>query len=237
MSPEKIAAAVKSFAAEDGKGAAVILAQPQEALPLVKEAYQAASGKAKLAYARLLGMMGDATGLETLSAELERTNAWDAGWNYRGSGQFGHAMSPMDSLIVAIGRTRKAEAVPVLLAKLKLLTAESDFSHHRAVALALELIGDKSAAKPLAEHLAKPDMMGYAHTSLARARELDGPKAGSHGVETRRTSLRELMVARALYRCGDREGLGEKILQQYAQDLRGHLARHAQAVLKEGNRQ
>jgi hypothetical protein len=44
------------------------------------------------------------------------------------------------------------------------------------------------------------------------------------------------MYARALYRCGDHDGLGEKILKQYTQDLRGHLARHAQAVLKEGNR-
>ena len=44
------------------------------------------------------------------------------------------------------------------------------------------------------------------------------------------------MLARALYRCGDQEGLGEKILRQYAQDLRGHLARHAQAVLAEGKR-
>ncbi len=236
MPAEKLAAAVKSFAAEEGKGAAVILAHPQEALPLIKEAYQAARDEAKLAYARLLGMMGDAAGLETLLAELERTPAWDAGWNYRAMGQFGHAMSPMDSLVVAIGRTRKPQAVPALLTKLKLITAESDFSHHRAMALALELIGEQSAAKPLAEHLAKPEMMGYVHASLARARELDDPKSGTQAVETRRTSLRELMVARALYRCGDHEGLGEKILRQYVQDLRGHLARHAQAVLKEGSR-
>jgi hypothetical protein len=43
--------------------------------------------------------------------------------------------------------------------------------------------------------------------------------------------LKELYVARALYRCGDSGGVGEKILRQYAQDLHGHYARHAQAVL------
>jgi hypothetical protein len=236
MPPEKIAAAVKSFAAKEAIGAAVILAHAQEALPLVKEAYQAASGEAKLAYARLLAMMGDATGLETLLAEMNRMSAWDAGWNYRAMGQFGHAMSPMDCLAVAIGRTRNPQAVPVLAAKLKLLSSEDDFSHHRAIALALESIGDPSAAKALAEHLAKPGMTGYAHTTLARSRELEDFKGGTNAVETRRTSLRELMCARALYRCGDHEGLGEKILKQYTQDLRGHLARHAQAVLKEGNR-
>ncbi|HNT87887.1 MAG TPA: hypothetical protein PKL84_08480, partial [Candidatus Hydrogenedentes bacterium] len=41
----------------------------------------------------------------------------------------------------------------------------------------------------------------------------------------------ELLLDRALYRCGDFEELGEGILHEYAHDLRGHLARHAQAVL------
>jgi hypothetical protein len=44
-------------------------------------------------------------------------------------------------------------------------------------------------------------------------------------------ALRELIVARALYRCGDQRGLAEGILRQYEQDLQGPLARHAQAVL------
>jgi len=35
-------------------------------------------------------------------------------------------------------------------------------------------------------------------------------------------------------RLGDHEGLGKRILTEYAQDIRGHYARHAQAVLKEG---
>ncbi len=48
---------------------------------------------------------------------------------------------------------------------------------------------------------------------------------------TRNNSLRELILARALYRCSDHKGLGEKILKQYARDLRGHYSRHAQAVL------
>ncbi|MFO7898034.1 MAG: hypothetical protein R6V58_03115, partial [Planctomycetota bacterium] len=48
----------------------------------------------------------------------------------------------------------------------------------------------------------------------------------------RNECLRELVLARALYRCGDHEGLGEKILRTYTRDLRGHFARHATAVLK-----
>jgi hypothetical protein len=48
--------------------------------------------------------------------------------------------------------------------------------------------------------------------------------------------LRELYLARALYRCGDHDGLGEKTLRQFAQDLHGHYARHAQAVLAQTTR-
>lgn len=231
LPPERIAAAVQSFGTEEGRGAAVILAHPEAALPLVRQAYQHAKGETKLAYAKLLAVLGDATGLETLLAAARAIPQWDKGWNYRGMGQFGYAMSPLDNLLVAIGLTRRPEAVPVIVEKLRQLSAESDFSHHRAAALALELIGDPRAAPALAEHLQKPGMTGFAHTSLQRARALDPPTEGVHSVVTRRDSLRELVVARALYRCGDYQGLGRKILEQYAQDLRGHLARHAQAVL------
>ena len=43
--------------------------------------------------------------------------------------------------------------------------------------------------------------------------------------------LREIVLARALYHCGDHEGLGERILRGYCRDLRGLFRRHAQAVL------
>ena len=62
---------------------------------------------------------------------------WDAGWNYRGMGQFGTALSHLDTLIVALGRAGNAEALPAILEKTKLLAADIDFSHHRACGLAL----------------------------------------------------------------------------------------------------
>ena len=94
-----------------------------------------------------------------------------------------------------------------------------------AVYSALEWLGDPRAAKPLADLLRQPGMGGYASESLA---------PGSATETTRTQSTRELMLARALYRCGDWEGTGEKALKQYAADLRGHYARHAQAVLAAG---
>jgi hypothetical protein len=80
-------------------------------------------------------------------------------------------------------------------------------------------------------------MTGFVHSSLDQVRALDPTKeVGVKAVVARRVSLRELLLARALYRCGDYQGLGEKVLKEYTSDLRGHLARHATAVLEKGRR-
>jgi len=232
LSDERIAQAVDDL--KQGRGAAAIMTDPQRALPLVREAYRAAASEQdKLTYARTLAVLGDDTGLETLLAKVRSYEQWDEGWNYRGMGQFGAALSELDNLLVALGHAGNTKAVPVIVDKLHQLDAQIAFSHHRAVGLALELIGDRSAAEPLAELLNKPGMTGFAHPDVQTAIE-KGVPGGTNAEQTRRESLRELMLARALYRCGDREGLGEKILRDYTQDLRGHLARHAGAVLAEG---
>jgi hypothetical protein len=228
LSEARIAEAVKEL--PEGRGAGVILAEPSRALPLLKKAYSTAAVKDRPAYARLLAILGDPTGADLLKSEVKQTRGWDEGWNYKGMGQFGNAFSPLDISIVALGRSRDPQAVPVIVEKLNQLTAESDFSHHRAVGLALELIGHPSAARPLAELLARPGMTGHAQTSIEKVIERETP-GGTNAVTSRRESLRELVLARALYRCGDHDGVGKKILETYTQDLRGHLARHARAVL------
>jgi hypothetical protein len=227
---EKISGAVQSVV-NDFDGLEIILAQQQEAMPLLKKAYQnTQTDKTKLVYAHILGMLDDPTGAETL-AEAVKSRDWDKGWNYTGMGQFGMSLSELDSLIVALGRTKSKLALGPILEKLEQLDAESEFSHCRAVAMALENLGDASAAKPLAQLLAKPGIQGHAFTDIAKAR-LETPD-NPVDTTTRNESLRELILARALYRCGDYKGLGEKILKEYASDLRAHYARHASAVLQE----
>jgi hypothetical protein len=231
---ERFAQAVESL--KQGRGAAVIMTDPARALPLLEKAYDTARAKDQLTYAKALAVLGSNRGLETLIAEVRRQDNWDEGWNYRGMGQFGAALSPLDNLLVALGRSRDRKSVPAILEKLELLHADRAFSHHRAVGLALELLGDPAAAKPLAELLAKPGISGHVHADIAAAKTREVP-GGTNAEQTRRESLRELLLARALYRCGDYDGIGEKFLREYARDLRGHLARHAQAVLEAGPRQ
>jgi hypothetical protein len=227
---EKVEQAVQTVP-NDFEGIETIFAQQEQALPLLREAYTAAGTEpAKLTYAHILGILGDPAGAGTLVEAVE-TKEWDAGWRYTGMGQYGMSMSPVDSLIVALGRTRRDAALGPILVKVGQLGPEHALSHHRAVAMALETLGHPAAAKPLAQLLQKPDMAGHAYTDINVATRNIPPSPTDNS--TRECSLRELILARALYRCGDERGIGEKILRQYAQDLRGHYARHALAILKE----
>jgi len=226
---EKVAEAVNAVA-QDFKGLEVVLAQFDMAQLMLREAYaKAGDDKTRLTYAHVLGMMGDATGAETLAKAVAATKEWDKGWNYKGMGQFGMCVSPLDSQIIALGRTKDKRALAPIIEKVNSLTVSNEFSHFRAVSLALEALGDKRAAKPLAALLQKEGVSGHAQVNITVA--LEKVVLNTTDNTRRNEQLKELYTARALYRCGDSNGVGEKILRQYAQDLHGHYARHAQAVL------
>lgn len=214
----------------DYQGLEVVLAHYDVAKPLLREAFAAAAEKDRLTYAHILGMMGDGTGAEVL-AKAVQSKQWDPGWRYTGMGQFGPSMSPLDSLIIALGRTKSPMALKPIVEKVGELGPTSEFSHFRAIAIALETLGDKTAARPLAELLSKPGLSGHAVTTITEALE-DNPRS-SVDTTVRNQALSELYLARALYRCGDHEGLGQRTLSEYARDLHGHYARHAKAVLKQ----
>jgi hypothetical protein len=227
----RVAAAVQTIL-DDYRSLAIILGHRDTALPLLREAWRTAAGEPRIAYAKVLGMLGDATGLETLIEEVERAPDWDPvpAWNSGGKDdphpqRVGWSVSHVDNTLIALGRTRRPEAVPAVLHKLALLRPQTGFSHHRAVCLAAEWLGDPRAARPLAELLQQPGISGHAVTAIDQRES---------SARTRLTATRELLIARALYRCGDWEGRGERTLRHYAQDLRGHFARHAQAVLAAG---
>lgn len=205
----------------------------KESLPLLQTAYKKAEPEeTKLQLAVILAAMDDATGTDTLICAVESFKEFDTGWNFRGMGQFGWSSSPLDRYITLLGRTRNTRGAKVIAEKLMLLTAESDFSHHRACALALEMIGDTSAAPVIAAHLRKPNVAGYSHHDMETAKKWDqsDPKNGT-AEKSRRDSLVEIAFARALYRLGDVDGLGKQILRDYSTDLRGYFSRHANEVL------
>ena len=184
----------------------------------------------KLVYARILGMLGRPDGWRELIKAVDGYEEWDEGWHYTGMGQFGKSISYLDSLIIAAGRTKKAEVLPSVLRMAEKLTPESHFSHFRAVAIALETIGDPKAAEPLFRILEMPGVRGHSMQDIRSAKKLT--PADKNDVSTRNNSLRELILGRALYKCGDYNGIGNQILNDYSKDLRGHYYRHAHGVLQ-----
>jgi ribulose 1,5-bisphosphate synthetase/thiazole synthase len=236
VAPEQVREAVEAVAgAGDRQRAcqalAVVLAHRDAALPLLKEAFARAGDGQQLAYARILGFLGQREALQVLIGALDQTSAWDAKILQGTMAEYAHLPTPVDSLVMALGRIGDRRALPAILAKLELLDEQVTLSHHRAVAVALEQIGDPAAAEPLAKLLAKPGMSGHALKAVAPLPQPLGQR------RDRTAPLREIVLARALYRCGDFRGVGAATLREYQQDLRGVLARHAAAVLRGPNRQ
>ncbi|MBT3285693.1 MAG: hypothetical protein HN380_00005, partial [Victivallales bacterium] len=93
----------------------------------------------------------------------------------------------------------------------------------KVLAMALEALGDARATEVIASYLKKPGAAGNAIQDALTSTRLRG-----------KNGISELVLARVLYNLGDHEGLGEKSLKAFSEDVRGHYRRHALAVLAQG---
>ena len=209
------------------KGVSIVLSDPARAVPALRDAYaKAKTPSARLVYAHVLGILGDATGAETLAGQVSGRDP-QITINAQGLAAFGRRMPERDSFIVALGRTRSPCALEPLLGELAKVNAGTPVVHVRALSLALEALRDPRAAPALAEVLAKPGVSGWARPGAAAAT----PSGGFGSSPENGRCLRELHLARALWACGDHEGVARKIFEAYAADGRGVFALHARTVL------
>ncbi len=235
FNPAQMAKAVDELCKKpaDCNKIAAVLTQPEAALPLLREAYGRSSlpESSRLWIARILGMYGDNTGVKTLVDELDRAAVWDKGWNFKVYGQYGGSRSELDSLVLSAGYTRDPRVLPSLLRLAGLLDEKSELSHIMAISGALESIGDPQAAPVLAALLNKPGMKGYAVSDMVQSTgKREQMKVDKN--MTREKPLKELFLARALYRLGDQNGLARGVLEDYSRDLLSLYATHAALVLK-----
>ncbi len=219
--------------------AAVIFAHPEISAPVLMETLQKDEDPQRRERAALaLGLMGRPEVTEPL-AQIVRSRGWDEGWNFRGMGQFGFSTSRMDALLIALGRAAAAAndgaartaTLAAIREKIEALDENAAFSHVRAVAVAASILGDARLAEPLTRLLQRPGMSGHAQTDMAQTVRTISPERNE--THSRNHALRELYLGRAIYLCGDPEGIGRRVLETYARDLRGPFARHAAAVLAE----
>ncbi len=234
VSDEAIQAAVVD-GWDDYGGLALIFSDPERAVPLlIDQVGPNLPEEQALRYSLVLALLGRREGTPLLLHNLAATG-WDAGWNFRGMGQFGLSLSPVDARLVALGRAGGPEAWPVVLEKIRALGPLPDFSHCRAVAEACEGLyprhANAEAAPALAAVLAQPGISGHHQPDITAVQSAvtDDPDEN----EVRNHALREIHLARALFRCGDHDNLGRSILRAYSHDLRAHLAKHCRCVLEE----
>jgi hypothetical protein len=241
MGAEAIRAAVEAVGTKDGDmigPLAVIVAHPQEAVPLLKARHRKVpAGAGRLRTARLLGILGDPTGAPTLIGAIRARERWDRGVPLTSQRKTGNTFSDLDRFVIALGLSRAPEGLEPLIEKLKQLGAGDALSHYKAIAMALRHHPPApAAAEPLRKLLAQPGFSGHA-TVQPLVRKGDG----TTGVPDRRVTggadsslnkaYKELVVAAMLHRNGDPDGRAAAILEQYARDVHGHFARYARAAL------
>jgi len=213
---------------------AAIMAHPEQCLPLLRKAYADAPDEKKLIYARILGVLGDPTGAPVLVAAVEGAAAWDKGFGL--TAHRDNTFSDLDRQVIALGFSGAPTGLEPILGKLKLLTPDSELSHYIAVALALNRHKQpKPAEEPLAQLLNTPGFSGRAVVDPVNRREgkwAERDFATSKQDTNLNKAFRELVVAGLLVHCGDSQGLGRKVLEQYSNGVEGHFARYARYVLQ-----
>lgn len=207
-------------------GLPMIFHDPVRGREEVANAY-AEDGSINQAYA--LALLGDDRGVNQLIANVAKH--WDKGWNYKGMSQYGSSLSMQDRYILAITACHPGAGIDVLLRKGSILGPSDGYSHFRAISTYFEKAGDRRAVPILVKLLQTKGIGGHA------APEGSVPEIPNYSNEAsnaeRSDCLRELCLARALYRLGDdANGLGRRTLEAYAHDPRGAFAKHARLVLK-----
>lgn len=220
-------------------GLQFIMADPQRALPCVLQKYKEldthSSGRdpgVSLVYAHVLALLGDATGEDELVAWVS-TNTWDAAWD----AGLDAGVNRMSAYILALGRIHSKKAIPAInqqieaLAKFKYVRPE----YCRNIALAAALINDPALIPGLKTLLQAPSVSGHAIQMGKTIPKVEGYSSTSDFRQkaTEKTfTLREINLAVTLFRLGDSDAVGQKILEAYAQDPRGFYANYARQVLR-----
>lgn len=222
LSDEALAAAVRRIP-NDYDGLPEAMSDPARAIPLLREI-------PGFACVHVRALLGDPTAAEGMVAKLKDL-AWDEGWNYKGMSQYLRSVGTVDRYVIALGNTKSKAALPVLDRLASELTGASEYSHFRALALAYESIGDGRGAAALARLLKIPGVGGHA---LAPDAIPPIPGYDDRATNAERSDcLRELSVARALYRLGDVDGIGRRSLEAYSRDPRRAYANHVHKVLRQ----
>lgn len=215
---------------------AVVMAHPDQALPLLRKAHKDAAGDTKLVYALILGVLGDKAGAPKLATAVAGVEAWDAGFGLTTHRESHNTFSDMDRLVIALGMSGAPEGLDAIVGKIGQLKPGSELSHFIAVAMALRHYrSPKAAVAPLIRLLDAPGFVGHALVDGVVAQQGTVPPrdvASDKPDSSLNAAFKELLVAGMLFYCGDSQDRGRRILEEYSQGVAGHFSRYARYVLQ-----
>jgi hypothetical protein len=217
---------------------AVVMAHSEQSLPLLRKAHaEAAEPAQKLVYARILGVLGDKACAPTLIAAVTSARAWDTGFGLTSHRESHNTFSDVDRLVIALGMSGAPEGLEAIAGKIGQLKPGSELSHFIAAAMAIQNYSNpKAAAEPLARLLEAPGFTGHALDAAAAQQGTVAPRdVASDKPDTNlNAAFKELLVAGMLFRFGDSQERGKRILEQYSRGVIGHFSRYARCVLQAG---
>ena len=220
-------------------GVAFLFAAPDRARPLLADKYRElsthSSGRSadvSLIYAHLLAMLGDPVGEDEL-IEWVKAHDWADPWPEA----MGSGLNRMESYILALARAGSRKAVPAIAAKGLALAGAGQTpsgSRFRSLWIASMALRDPGLADMLAVLLALPGVGGHAIAYGAEVPPVPGYTSRTNYSQAEKSdTAREVNLAAALVRCGDKDGRGAAVLQAYAADPRSFYATYARQVLAE----
>ena len=223
VSDAELATCVRTVA-DDYRGAALLLAERTRAIPLLNAAYAAETRPAqKFRLAHVLGVLGEGDGAEVLADWIEgRIDVPEPDLGKRSA--YAKRFGFRQSVLIALGRTRRPVAAEVLRRRAENLTDSTDFFLHRAVCWAAEASGSRELGEVLRRKAA-------AYPS-AVAREGIRPRGGysprNHFMNAEEwAALKALDLATAVFRLtGD-----ASLLKPWLEDAREVYRLQARRVL------
>ncbi len=169
--------------------------------------------------AHILAFLGNPAGKTVIEKNIADNN-WDKGWNYRGMGQFGFSVSPLDSLIFAL--TKVGSAPDIILNKLALLNWDTEFSHIRSVCMYFLRHPDSRAAKKLEAILKQSGVTSFAIVTYADA--VASNREDCNDTSYRNSQLKEIYLAKALAACEPENKLACSILECYKNSMQTYFS-------------
>jgi hypothetical protein len=210
---------------------AIIIAAPNLSIPVLKDALSSATDRThRLNYAKILALLGDSSGESDLVAYAEEHD-WDNGYAWTQHRKQNNTFTEMDRVILALGLCQGADAAQAIHQKIRQLKPGHELSHFLAASYAFKHHPSKNLYPLLIQLLESKGFSGHVQP-YSTDKLMERKNTGKTGTNAMNYAVKEMTVAGMAIVAGDPDGTGRKILEQYQNEISGHLVRYANALLK-----